>query len=195
MQFDIKLKQSAKENHIPISRDETLEFLIGIINKYDCKDILEIGTAIGFGSIGMCENTNLKHIDTLEIDKESFDVANQNISGKNLENRISVFNVDAKNYIENCTKKYDLIYLDGPKGQYINYLPYLVKILKNKKIIVADNIFFHDMVLGKTPVSAGCRSMIKGLHNFVNEITINPNYSSQIFNIGDGVALIFVKAL
>ena len=182
MEFDKELKQDAKLNDVPISFDETMEFLINTINKYNCKDVLEIGTAIGFGSISMASFTNLDHIDTLEINEET-----------SLKAKITVFNIDAKKYLENCNKKYDLVYLDGPKGQYINYLPFIKKLLKNSKIIVADNIFFHGMVLGTVEVTAGCRSMIKGLHKFVDEITTSSDLESQILNIGDGVALIKVK--
>ncbi|MBQ8431188.1 MAG: class I SAM-dependent methyltransferase [Clostridia bacterium] len=193
MEFDKELKQDAKLNDVPISFDETMEFLINTINKYNCKDVLEIGTAIGFGSISMASFTNLDHIDTLEINEETSLKAKENIKARNLEDKITVFNIDAKKYLENCNKKYDLVYLDGPKGQYINYLPFIKKLLKNSKIIVADNIFFHGMVLGTVEVTAGCRSMIKGLHKFVDEITTSSDLESQILNIGDGVALIKVK--
>lgn len=190
MEFDKSLKEYAHQNDVPISFDETMEFLINTINKFKCKTILEIGTAIGFGSISMAQNSCVEHIDTVELNTETFMIAKQNISSRGLENKINCINMDAKEYIESCTKTYDLIYLDGPKGQYINYLPKLAELLKPNGIIVADNVFFHGMVTGITPVTPGCRSMIKGLHKFVNEILTNSKYDAQILNIGDGVAVI-----
>ena len=86
-------------------------------------------------------------------------------------------------------KKYDFIYLDGPKGQYINYLPYLINILNPKGIIFADNLYFHGMVTGKIPVSRGCRAMIKGLHKYIDEIKSNPKLATQILDIGDGIGI------
>lgn len=191
--FDLNLKDYAKINHVPISFDETMEFIIKTINDNGLKTVLEIGTAIGFGSISMASFTCLEHIDTLEIDREIHLEAVNNINARNLSHKITAHNVDAKEYIASCDKKYDFIYLDGPKGQYINYLPDLLRLLNDKGIIIADNVFFHGMVTGRTPVPSSCRSMIKGLHKFVEEITLNPLLDSIIYNIGDGVAVIKKK--
>ena len=189
-ELDKDIKQYGLENKVPITKDDTLCFLLETINKNDCKQILEIGTAIGFGCITMAQNTNCEHIDTLEIDKDRFDIANNNIKSKNLQNKITTHLIDAKEYLANCNKLYDFVYLDGPKGQYINYLPYIVKILKPNGIIFADNLNFHGMVTGEIPVTKGCRAMIKGLKNYIQEITTNPIYESEIYtNIGDGVGV------
>ena len=97
-------------------------------------------------------------------------------------------------YLKTCTKKYDFIYLDGPKGQYINYLPYLISILNKGGIIFADNLNFHGMVTGEIEVTRGCRAMIKGLKNYIAEITTNPQLSTQIYtNVGDGVGISKLK--
>ena len=184
-----QIKQYGENHNVPITKDDTLDFLCKTIDAENAKQILEIGTAIAFGSITMAENTNLEHIDTVEIDVERFKIANENIKKHNLQNKISTHLVDAMEFIQNCNKTYDLIYLDGPKGQYINQLPYLVKILKVGGIIVADNLYFHGMVTGEIPVSKGCRAMIKGLHKYIDEITTNPIFKTQILSIGDGVGL------
>lgn len=194
MKINEKIKQFGKENKVPITLDDTLLFLIQTINTNKSKQILEIGTAIGFGCITMAQNTECDHIDTLEIDKERFDIANKNIENCRLTDKISTNLIDAKRFLESCNKKYDLIYLDGPKGQYINYLPYLTKILNKGGIIFADNLNFHGMVTGEVEVTKGCRSMIKGLKNYIQEITTNPIYETQIFtNIGDGVGVTKLK--
>lgn len=193
MQFDTDLKGYARQNKVPISFDETMEFVIEKINKNGFKQVLEIGTAIGFGSISMATFSDAEHIDTVEIDKEIYEEAVANIVERNLQDKISVFNMDARDYLLHCTKKYDFVYLDGPKGQYINYLPMIVDVLNQNGMIVADNLFFHGMVTGTTVVPASCRAMIKGLHNFVGEITTNPEYDSVIHNMGDGVAEIRIN--
>jgi len=189
-----QIKQYGENHNVPITKDDTLDFLCKTINQENAKQILEIGTAIAFGSITMAENTNLEHIDTVEIDVERFKIANENIKNHNLQNKISTHLVDAMEFIKNCNKTYDLIYLDGPKGQYINQLPYLVKILKVGGIIVADNLYFHGMVTGEIPVSKGCRAMIKGLHKYIDEITTNPIFETRILSIGDGVGFTRLKS-
>ena len=189
MKIDENIKQFGVENKIPITRDEVLDLIIKMINDNNYKNILEIGTAIGYGSITMATNTKLNHIDTLEIDEDRYRIAVKNIKNNRLEKRIQVYLTDAMDYIAHCDTKYDLIYLDGPKGQYINYLPYLLKILNVNGVIVADNLFFHGMVTGKIPVSKGCRAMIKGLHKYIDEITSSPDLESKIIEIGDGVGI------
>jgi len=189
----LDIKEYGLNHNVPISKDDTLCFLLETIEKNNCKDILEIGTAIGYSSITMATKTNCTHIDTLEIDEERFNIANLNIKNANLINKITTHLVDAKIYLENCQKKYDFVYLDGPKGQYINYLPLIVKLLNPNGIIFADNLFFHGMVTGEIPVSKGCRAMIKGLKNYIKEITTNPIYDSQILEIGDGIGITKLK--
>lgn len=192
MQLD-EIKQFGKENNVPISLDDTLSFLLSTMVSNNCKQILEIGTAIGYSSIAMATNTNCEHIDTIEIDAERYSLAVENIKSANLTQKITPYLLDAMDYLKNCTKKYDFIYLDGAKNQYINYLPYLVKILNPNGIIMADNLYFHGMVLGKVKVTTGCRAMIKSLHKYIAEITTNPIFDTLIYDIGDGVGLTRIK--
>ncbi len=187
MKVDDALKFYGKSNKVPISLDDTLNFLCEQINKSNAKSILEIGTAIGYSAITMAENTNLQHIDTIEIDNNNFLISQQNINNHNLQNVITAYNMDAMDYIKSCTKTYDLIYLDGPKGQYINYLPYLINLLKVGGILIADNLYFHGMVTGKIEISKGCRAMIKGLKNYIQAIKNNPQLKTEIKDIGDGL--------
>ena len=194
MQIDKEIRTYGKENKVPITLDDTLLFLIQTINENRSKQILEIGTAIGFGSISIATNTECEHIDTLEIDNERFNIANENIEKHNLQNKISTHLTDAMEYLKTCTKKYDFIYLDGPKGQYINYLPYLINLLNKGGIIFADNLNFHGMVTGEIPVTKGCRAMIKGLKNYIAEVTNNEKLETNIYtNIGDGVGISKLK--
>ena len=187
--IDNDLKEYGKNHKVPISLDDTLDFLIKTINDSNSKYILEIGTAIGYSSIAMAENTDCIRIDSVEIDQSRYRLAKDNVAKHNLLNRISLYNGDALEYIKNTNKTYDFIYLDGPKGQYINYLPHLIKILKINGIIFADNLYFHGMVTGSIPVSKGCRAMIKGLHRYIDEINSNPNLDTKIYEIGDGIGI------
>ncbi|MBQ8615584.1 MAG: hypothetical protein IJ415_03350, partial [Clostridia bacterium] len=110
------------------------------------------------------------------------------------QNKITTYLCDAMEFLKNCKKKYDFVYLDGPKGQYINYLPLITNLLNPNGIIFADNLNFHGMVTGEISVTKGCRAMIKGLKNYINEITTNPIYETTIYKeIGDGVGVTKLK--
>lgn len=183
------IREYGLAHNVPISKDDTLCFLLETIRKNNCKQILEIGTAIGYSAIAMAKHTNCEHIDTVEIDKERFEIAKENIKNNDMAEKITTHLLDAKIYLETCKKKYDFVYLDGPKGQYINYLPLIEKLLNPNGIIFADNLFFHGMVTGEIPISKGCRAMIKGLKKYINEVTTNPLYSTEILQIGDGIGV------
>lgn len=194
MKIDNEIRKYGKDNKVPITLDDTLSFLIQTINENTSKEILEIGTAIGFGCIAMAENTNCTHIDTLEKDEERYQIANENIQNKDLKNKITTHLCDAMGFLASCNKKYDFVYLDGPKGQYVNYLPLITKLLNPNGIIFADNLNFHGMVTGEIEVTRGCRAMIKGLKNYIEEITTNPIYETKLYKeIGDGVGVTKLK--
>lgn len=190
-----QIKQFGKENNVPISLDDTLAFLLKTIEQNNSKQILEIGTAIGYSSISMATETHCEHIDTVEIDPGRYNIAVENIKANNLQDKITPYLIDAMEYLKTCNKKYDLIYLDGAKNQYINYLPYLVQILDTNGIIFADNLYFHGMVLGRTKVTTGCRAMVKSLHKYIAEITTNPIFDTIIYEIGDGVGVTKLKPI
>lgn len=187
MKIDDEIKQKGINNKVPITLDDTLSFICQTINDRKCQTILEIGTAIAYGTITIAENTGCTQIDTVEIDQERYEIAKQNVAAHNLNNKINLHLIDAMDYLKTTNKTYDFIYLDGPKGQYINYLPYLLKLLNKGGILVADNLYFHGMVTGKIPISKGCRAMIKGLKNYISAIQSCPELTTQILDIGDGL--------
>ena len=86
MQLD-EIKKFGKEHGVPISLDDTLVFLLKTINENHCKQILEIGTAIGYSSIAMAVNTNCDHIDTVEIESERYALTIENIKSPNLQEK------------------------------------------------------------------------------------------------------------
>lgn len=184
-----EIREYGEKNDVPISKEDTLNFLLTTIKENKCKQVLEIGTAIGYATIAFAFLDCVKQVESVEKDENRFNLARKNIEKSGLKSKITIYNMDAKIFLQNNEKTYDFIYLDGPKGQYINYLPYLLKMLNKNGILVADNLFFHGMVTGEIPVTKGCKSMIKGLKNYIQEITTNPNLETKILNIGDGLGI------
>ena len=187
------LKTYAEKYNVPITKDDTMQFIIEYINQNKVKTILEIGTAIGFGSINMASCTSVTCVTTVEIDETNYKVAVDNINKFNLGDKIHTNLMDARQFIDNCKQKFDLIYLDGPKGQYINYLPTLLTMLNKGGAIIADNIFFHGMVSGEIVTPASCRSMVKGLRQYIDEVTHNEKLISHIYHFGDGICVTKLK--
>ena len=187
------LKLYAEQNDVPITKDDTMQFIIEYINQNKVQTILEIGTAIAYGSINMAMCESVKHITTLEIDTTNYGEAIKNIDKFNMTSKIDAKLIDARCYIDECDKKFDLIYLDGPKGQYINYLPRLLQLLNPTGTIIADNIFFHGMATGEIVTPSSCRSMVNGLRQYVDEVTHNPSLETHIYQKGDGISVTRLK--
>lgn len=184
-----EIRVYGEDNDVPISKVDTQEFLLNLIKENNYMSVLEIGTAIGYSTIAFACINCVNKVDSVEIDENRLLVARENIKKSGLDKKIKLYHMDAKEFLQNNENKYDFIYLDGPKGQYINYLPYLLNMLNKNGTLVADNLFFHGMVTGEIPVTKGCRSMIKGLKNYIQEITTNPNLETKILNIGDGLGV------
>lgn len=184
-----EIREYGEAHDVPISKEDTLNFLCNTIKENNCARVLEIGTAIAYGTIAFASLDCVERVDTVEIDDARYMLACENVNKSGLKSKINLNKMDAKAFLENNKNTYDFIYLDGPKGQYPNYLPYLLKSLNKNGVLVADNLFFHGMTTGQTPVTKGCRAMIKGLKRYIEEITTNPNLESEILNIGDGLGV------
>ena len=113
------LKDYASENSVPIMFDEGIEFIVNYIKENDVRFILEIGTAIGYSAIKFAQINPEIRIFTIEYDIERYQKAVENITKLNLDDQITVFLGDALKF--DFTEKFDLIFIDGAKSQYINF--------------------------------------------------------------------------
>ncbi len=193
MKYLEKIKNIAKENHIPIIKDDGCDFLIEFCKQQRPKKILEIGTAVGYSGSLMLLNCPDSKLTTIEINEQSFNVAKNTFLTLNLTDRVNQILGDAKSVIKDLNQKYDLIFLDGPKGQYIFYYDYLKKLLNSGGHIIADNVYFHGLVKGPEFVKHKLRTIVVNLRNFIQTIQNDNEVETQILDIGDGIAIIKKK--
>ena len=190
----LKIKQYAKENSVPIITDEGITFLLEQIKKYNVKEVLEIGTAIAYSSslmalAGAC-------VTTIERDLNMYKQALININELGLKDRIRVIFKDAlEAYPLVEDRKYDLIFIDAAKAQYEKFFNIYTPLLNEGGIVVCDNLDFHGLVKEEdlTSYSRNLRSMIKKIRLFRNFLENNENYTTKIFNIGDGMSVSIKK--
>lgn len=175
----------AKNNHVPIIKNEGLGFLLQLIRLKKAKSILEIGTAIGYSSIMMALNSKAKII-TLEKDENMVIEAKKNISNLNLEKKIKVFKTDALEF--NTTKKFDVIFIDAAKTKYIEYFNKYKKNIKKNGIIVVDNLLFHDLLFDEN-ITKNQKRIITKIDKFNHYLKELNTFDSYIFQIGDGMSL------
>lgn len=192
MEYLEELKQQSNINHIPIIKSDGLDFLIEFCKKQNPNNILEIGTAVGYSGSYILNNTQNSRLTTIEINQSSYEKAIQTFSSLHLSDRVTQILGDAKQVIKDLDQEYDFVFLDGPKGQYLSYMEDLIRLTKKGGYILADNVFFHGLVYGQEFVKHKLRSMVVNLRKFLKFIQEDNRLSSQIFDVGDGIALIQV---
>lgn len=180
----------AKENFVPIVRPKTLELLISTIKENKTKKILEIGTAIGYSGSQMLINSEAK-LTTIEKNEKMYEIAKNNFVRLGLCERVTQINGDAKEILSelvNKNEKYDFIFLDGPKGQYLGYLPMLNELLEVNGIIFADDVLFRGLVQGNEWPKHRIRTLVLNLRKYLEEVQ-KPPFTSKIIDLEDGVCI------
>lgn len=184
-----EIKKYAITNKIPIMQDEGMDFLTTFIIKHQIKNVLEIGSAIGYSAIMMslC-NPNLK-VTTIERDEVRYLEAVKNIKKLDLEDRITlIFNDALKTKIEG---KYDLIFIDAAKSQNIKFFEMFERNLVDGGYIITDNMYFHGLVHKneKEISSRNVRGIVRKIKDYINFLKNNEDYTTTIYDIGDGIAV------
>lgn len=182
------LEEYAEKNNIPIMQKDGIEFLLKYIEENNIKTILEIGSAIGYSAIRMALiNKDIK-ITTIERDKERYDLAVQNITNFNLNNQIEIILSDA--FDVELTEKYDLIFIDAAKSQYIKFFEKFKNNLSNGGVIVSDNLDFHGLTkVDENTLSRNVRGLVRKLNKYVEFLEKNQEFNTTFYNLGDGVSI------
>lgn len=190
------LEKFARENHIPVLLDDSAKFLAKFVKDKQFQNILEIGTAVGYsGSIMLLASPNA-YLTTIEINEESFNKATTTFKSLNISDRVEQLLGDGFEHITKLNeqgKKYDLIFLDGPKGQYLKYYTVLLQMLTDGGCLLVDNVLFHGLVRSNEDVGHKKRAMVTKLRKFVQEIETRQDLTTTIHPIGDGIAEIYKK--
>ena len=184
-----EIKKYAEEENVPIMQDEGIEFLTTFIVNNKINNILEVGTAIGYSAIMMAlANPNAKIV-TIERDENRYKEALKNIKKFGLDDRITLIYKDALEvYLK---EKFDLIFLDGAKGQNINFFEHFENNLNEDGYIITDNINFHGYVEKNEEEikSRNLRGLVRKIKKYIEYLKTNKKYETQFFNKGDGVSV------
>lgn len=189
IEFD-ELRKYAEKNNVPIIHREVGEFLKTLLKMNPPKHILEIGTAIGFSSIFFARNTpDSTQITTLELNEDIILTAKENINKFGVADRINIIQGNALDIIPHLENKYDFVFIDAAKGQYLNFFEKVEPKLTQKAIIISDNILFRGMVADDDLLIRRKKTIVNRLRKYLNLLTIKEGYTSSILPIGDGICL------
>lgn len=192
----LKIKEDAVLNHVPILQDISLELIELVLKLKKPEKILEIGTAVGYSAICFSkylEGENAK-IKTIELNDERYNIAKKNIKDMGLEKLIEIVHDDATKYLLTIPddEKYDVCFIDAAKGQYNVFLEQAFRLVKKGGLIIADNVLWRGRVLGEYNEHRH-RTAVNRLRTYLKTISEDERLESKVFDIGDGVAISFVK--
>lgn len=187
---DIKeMKEYAIENNIPIMQDAGIDFLTTFIVKKQIKNILEVGTAIGYSAIMMALCDKNLHITTIERDETRYLEALKNIKKFNLEEQITLIFNDALNV--KLEDEFDLIFIDAAKGKNKNFFEQFESNLSIDGYIITDNMDFHGYVsMNEEEISSkNILGIVKKIKEYIYFLENHMLYKTTIYKIGDGIAV------
>ncbi len=186
----MELEQYAAEHHVPIIKPEVASLLIVLGRLVKPARILEIGTAIGYSSIllsGILAPGG--RIDTIERNDDMLHKAHENIKKAGLADTIAVIAGDATEVLGCLDKRYDMVFMDAAKGQYPEFLPECLRMLRNGGLLVSDNVLYKGMVASDELVVRRKKTIVNRMRSYLDSICKDPNLDTSILPVGDGVAL------
>ena len=186
-----KLREYAKDNHVPIVEEETESLIKFLISTKKPKSVLELGTAIGYSAISFTKSSPFieKYI-SVEIKEEMYKIALENIKDFSLEDKIKVFLEDAYVFLNKTRDSFDLIFIDAAKGQYENYFAAALNDLNKDDLKICDNVLFKGMIANDDLVIRRKITIVRRLREFLEKIEKNDEFISSIVPIGDGLLLV-----
>ena len=185
-----QLEKFARERYIPVMLDDTKELLFATVQKAQPTRILEIGTAIGYSGIVMLMGCEKATLNTIEMSETSANLARKNFAEFGVNHRVNIFVGDAREIVPQLTGSYDFIFLDGPKGQYETFFPYLTDLLDVGGTLVCDNVLYKGLV-EHVPEDKRHKhiTVARNMRAFLDDITTNERYRTTLHRIGDGVTI------
>ncbi|MFK5883136.1 MAG: O-methyltransferase [Candidatus Izemoplasma sp.] len=183
----VSLREYALEFNVPIITIEGINFLNQIIELKTVKNILEIGTAIGYSAINMALHSNCK-ITTIERDLDIFKIAEVNIKEANCHHQITQVFGDALLIDETTLGEFDLIFIDAAKAQSIKFFEKYEGNLSRNGIVITDNLLFHDLVVAEIK-DKNLKQLVRKIDAFNKYVVNKEGYNTYLYNIGDGMSL------
>lgn len=183
-----EMEAFAKEYEVPISQPETIKLIEILIKLGRMSNVLEVGSAIGYSAIRMAK-AGAKHIDTIEINTDAVRVARSNIEKAGLSGVINVIYGDAKDVLPTMDGEYDMIFVDASKGQYNEFFPNCMRMLKSGGLLVSDNVLYKGMTATDELVRRRKITIVRRLRAYIDMLCSHPELETDILPLGDGVAL------
>lgn len=185
-----ELVDYAETNRVPIVSQDVARFIELLLKIIKPKNILEIGSAIGYSSLIMSKASDA-NILTIEKDEETFKVLKENLKKYDEDNKIKAINDDAINTLKSMDKeeKFDFCFIDANKSQYEEYLNLVYDLTSDNALILIDNILFRGYV-AKDEDNKRYRTIIKNLKKFIEDVKSDKRFTASLLTVHDGLLLL-----
>lgn len=186
-----QLEVEAIQNYVPIIRREMQSFLKVLLMSLRPMKILEVGTAVGFSAILMSEYAPRGcRITTIENYEKRIPIARENFKKAGKEEVITLIEGDAADVLKDLKGEYDLIFMDAAKGQYIHFLPQILRLLKTGGVLLSDNVLQDgDIIESHFVVERRNRTIYKRMREYLYTLKHHEQLETAILPLGDGVTM------
>lgn len=189
-QLIMEMEDYASENNVPIIEKKSIAFIMKYIKDNNIKNILEIGSAIGYSAILMASASSDAFVTTIERDEERYMECLKNVKKCGLDKKINVVFQDALDVNLTEDMKYDLIFIDAAKGQYTKFFEKYKYFLKKNGAIITDNLKFHGYVGKSSKIeSKNLKSLVEKIENYIDFLKDNDEFDTKFYDIGDGLSV------
>lgn len=189
--FCDQIAKAARADRVPIIRKETANFLQAMVAATRPKRILEVGTAVGYSALLMAQVMPEKtDIITIEKYEPRIPVARRHFAEAGLSDRITLLEGDAGEILKKLDGSFDFIFMDAAKGQYIHWLPDILRLLSTGGVLFSDNVLQDgDIIESRFAVERRNRTIHARMREYLYTLTHMPEFQTSVVPIGDGVAL------
>ncbi|MCI5650557.1 MAG: O-methyltransferase [Fusicatenibacter sp.] len=186
-----ELEKQAKEDRVPVIRREMQSFLKVFLKMKKPKRILEVGTAVGFSAVFMAEyGESDAQITTIENFDKRIPIARANFEKSGFADRITLMEGDAAEVMRTLDGPYDFVFMDAAKGQYIHFLPEVLRLLDQEGVLITDNVLQDgDVIESRFAVERRNRTIHRRMREYLYELKHNPGLLTSIIPLGDGIAV------
>ena len=186
-----ELEQYAIRERVPIIRREMQSFIKTFLAMNQPGRILEVGTAIGFSTLLMCEyGREDLQIVTIENYDKRIPIARENFRRAGREDQITLLEGDAGELLKTLEGPFDMIFMDAAKGQYIHWLPDIRRLMAKGSVLISDNVLQEgDIIESHYLVERRNRTIYQRMREYLYELKHHPQLMTSIIPLGDGVSL------
>ena len=186
-----EIEREAKETNVPIIRTQMQSLMKFLLAMHKPESILEVGCAIGFSALLMSEYAPAGcKITTIEKYEKRIPIARENFKRAGREDSITLLEGDAADILKELTGTYDLIFMDAAKGQYIHFLPDILRLMPKGGLLVSDNVLQDgDIIESRFAVTRRNRTIHSRMRDYLYELKHHPQLETVILPVGDGVTL------